>query len=532
MRPMPSPRRELVASAALVALVSILGGCPPRSPTKPPEVHTSPECEAGPPRNDMPRNDMPRNDMPRNGLSGDSLARNRTLLDRLEVEPIADAITWAIANGHVPPDDADHHARSLLKYIASCALDPCEAIDLASPEGDVHLRGELGLCGERYNAWAAEQRAAGLTLPDEPPWRTQPPSEGCLERVSACVLARVNALHASVRFSMRGPAMRQVERVGVDTVFREHDGTPIQSFSTCTARGLPSTDPRRNCDWTPRFVGQCTASKVELVVPAAAADARIRVCAGVYGCDDPITGDLTPIVDLAGNPLPSPPAYGGAMLAQLDPATAAGDRTVGFACPANGPVVEGIQTGYYAVMIGAPPGARIPDDLDVVPATTPIPSIDRYPASEGAVFSYREGAFFGTLFGPLVEGPRVLAGDQYACYSDVWTAGEAMFAHRLCAGTTSAGACFVNPPMPCDATPAGPGRCQPIPGVAPWVGAQCRGLRAAGGDSPPWHRPYTTYLNHPCDLYADDEACLQAVDLSAMPWLREQLLARRRSATK
>jgi hypothetical protein len=470
----------------------------------------------------MPRNEMPRNEMPRNGLTAVALSKNAHLLDTLSSNAFQTGLDQAMTAGEIPTAATDQYdTRKLIEYLASCALDPCETVSASHtlPTGgkdELVLTGELGLCGDKYNEWTKGQTGANRdTL-----WRSQAASDGCKERVTACVLARVNAFGASVRISMRGDGMTLADEVPVDTLFREGGGTPIHSFATCRDRGITSTLASRNCDWAARHVGRCSRGRAGTTprTVTVTARGRIRVCEGVYGCDDPAATagarDLTPLYGANNTPLPSPPRYGGWQLET-------GTDSVTFTCPNNGPVVGGEQTGYYAVMVDA-----IAKPKPTVTTSSPASPLDMYPGSEAVVFPYREGAFYGTLFtrpaGPTghTVASNMLSGNQYACYSSMWTEGQAHLADRLCARVTaSTPQCFVNVPRPCESSPAVQGRCTPVSGLSARVEDSCQ-------ERQQWQLPYTTYLNHPCDLASGEERCLAQLDLTAAPWLQAQALDR------
>jgi hypothetical protein len=140
----------------------------------------------------------------------------------------------------------------------------------------------------------------------------------------------------------------------------------------------------------------------------------------------------------------------------------------------------------------------------VVQAQDPLAE---YPASEAATFTYREGAFYGDLFEDrAVEASPygILWNDQYACYSNVWSLGQALLADRLCANATPKGKCFgTNTPGPCE------DRCTPLAG-SPRIEDACH-ARPPTPLAPkvgPAFEPYTVYLNHPCDLASDYDHCV------------------------
>lgn len=515
----------LVALIAVLAVVAYLvwrgGPRPDPAPTTAcPSSTLAPEPACDPSAPVPPRNDMPKNDMPKNGLSAASLMQNQALLLRLSTSKLAPTL---FSDPAWHPLLTQVHAADLVKYIASCALDPCDALAIPNVPALATLRsrfpdgftGELGLCGDRYGRWAEER---GVPHAGDPPWQTSAPSPECLDRVSACVLARVNAVEASVVFSMRGDGMSFLDRVPTQTMYRENHGTPIVSFERCDALCLWGDPLRRNCDWQPRLIGQCVRGtmdderaeaaggarsapprRVKLALPPTARG-RIRVCSGIYGCDDhaPGAGPATPGVMSNGHYVSFPPDYGGALITQ-------GQDAVEFECPGNGPKVGNDRTGYYAVMVAGPTAAAaIKPDADVkLVSGGGLPNA--YPATEEAVFTFREGGFYGSLFSapPVASCPdtAMLAGHQYACFSSIWSAGAAALADRLCAGPSGAD-CFVNDPGPCD-EPAPTGVCDPSapPPTSGPIYDVCDGSALA------WQRPYTSYLNHPCDLSTSQDAC-------------------------
>lgn len=586
----PSPRslpcsalgdvgRRLLAAAAVVAAVA---GCR-SSPTTvhPPGPDPGGRCAADGSLvgNNLPMNNLPMNNLPMNGLSYASLATNLPLIEALATSALtpdffADAGRAALLD--------QPYAVELMKYAAACALDPCESVD--APVGlpaavrdrlvekrlhtgraaDADQRifaGELGLCGSRYAATTRRNGVLGFRWSSMAPLGVDvagrlvaaPDSPGgaCLQRVSACMLARTNAMRAKVMISLRGDGTELADRVPVSTMFRENDGTPIVSFdppATCAAGAR--TDLRVNCGWQPHYVGQCAvassahgaANHVRLRARVGGRPVDVRVCRGIYGCDlprerggTPITAIATPI-DLAtldplspAGDVPNPPFYGGTWLDD------SADGVVDVACPANGPIVDGRALGYYSVMVRARDGRPIDPAqaaVELVGATGPL---DVYPAAEAQVFRYREGAFFGDLFtfqprdvGPI--GPSMLDQDQHACHSNVWSEDGAMLAYRLCAGHVTAlpAGCFASPPGRCDGltlagapTPLGKGQCDGDGASAP-TARTCR----SPGDGRTWPYPYTTYLNHPCDLFATREACVAAVVAPLRELVRNQVSSR------
>src|SRR5262249_312947 len=119
---------------------------------------------------------------------------------------------------------------SLLKYVISCALKDTRT--LTSKANDV-WKGELGLCDD---------------------WFNDPPGQECQELVSACVLARVNALGKRVIISVRGEPtglFLTQPKVPIETMLRDH--TAIQSLASCAGITPTPGDPTRDCGWQPLY---------------------------------------------------------------------------------------------------------------------------------------------------------------------------------------------------------------------------------------------------------------------------------------
>ena len=458
-----------------VALTLVAAGCP-----RPDENLAVPGGDAG-------RTSLPHNDLHHNSLTAEALHGNAELRAFLaEHELSAKTMQLIGEDERLKGEIADGNALQLMSYVVSCALapghglQPPAGVQAKSPKGEVldGWLGELGLCAD---------------------WETKPPSAACLQIVSSCVIARVNAHDRRVIISMRGtpaalyPAQPQVP---VETALRENDGTPIASFTPLERCGnLPSGGTAaRSCGYDPLFVGRCQAGESVTVCTGGKASgscacddpiteedrrATLRVCKGLYGCD---AEEFSP-----------PVAYAGRLPAEA----ACADKkrpALTFTCPENGPLVDpagpstGARYGYYSVMIGpgdlAPDQAPPPQVHEGVGATT-----GDYPAGEEIVFTYREGSFYGDLFSStqLKVQPQILAGDAFACFSDVWTDGLAALTDRFCAGTTE---CFENVPHACTEV------CARDDGMPGRYYENCRG-KPSGAI---WIEPVTVYLNHPCDL--------------------------------
>ena len=166
--------------------------------------------------------DLPHNDLVPGSISVQGLSAAAPFLDALA--------NGALDEATIQPFSAnlDKNVGQLLGKIVSCAL----ARDVSFSVAGITLRGELGLCKEWKNS-----RLSSL-LPTR--------KSECLQVVSSCVLARVNAIGARVILSLRAsePALRSLrvndpellklrKAVPVEDHYREHHGTPIPSFQPC-----------------------------------------------------------------------------------------------------------------------------------------------------------------------------------------------------------------------------------------------------------------------------------------------------------
>jgi hypothetical protein len=138
-------------------------------------------------------------------------------------------------------------------------------------------------------------------------------------------------------------------------------------------------------------------------------------------------------------------------------------------------------------------------------------------------FDWREGAFFGDVFGSLAPGIDVfiddsgeVKGDQfivgesmytsmYACYSDVWSSPTAYMMDRICAGggtncvATSVGDCFGNPYYSPNYD-----RCKTDDDLDPGDGDYQSCEDNLGSL---WENALTVWLDEPCDVVTSPDAC-------------------------
>jgi hypothetical protein len=126
-----------------------------------------------------------------------ALTTNPSAVSSMTGHPLHSSVYDDDWQGQQPPNDylitqlCDPYARQVMKRVVECALDggkrgvPAQSVTWLDHEsGQTETwHGSIGLC---------------------PAWHQGPPSVGCLERVSACVLARLNEQGKAVSISMRG----------------------------------------------------------------------------------------------------------------------------------------------------------------------------------------------------------------------------------------------------------------------------------------------------------------------------------------
>jgi hypothetical protein len=139
-------------------------------------------------------------------------------------------------------------------------------------------------------------------------------------------------------------------------------------------------------------------------------------------------------------------------------------------------------------------------------------------------FDWREGAFFGDVFGSLAQGIDVhvddsgeLKGDNfivgesmytrmYACYSDVWTLPDAYMQDRICAGggtncvATSVGDCYGHPTY----TP-NVWRCKTDDDEPEKDDGDYQYCEDNLGSA--WENALTVWLDKPCDIVTSPDHC-------------------------
>ncbi|WP_437288535.1 hypothetical protein [Sorangium sp. So ce406] len=414
-----------------------------------------------------------RDRMPRNGLSTRAVPRNLGFLNelqsrRLALVPALEAILASRGPGAGFTATGPESEKELLKYVVGCAVDP--GVSVAA--GGLTWSGELGLCGDTSTLGS---------------WMKDPAQPGCLEAVSACVLARVNALGKQVPVSIRDQDHRLtlLDAVPVQRALRE--GPSIQSFDACGHGGPPTL--HENCGWTAAYVGICKRGKrVSLQRREPVKEPVIaRVCKGIHGCDHGLADRSNP---------PGYPFHYAGFVGGFGE-----DQPIEFTCPWDvGAAPSGhLDDTYFSVMVApADTGSVSPRAVKASPGAT-----FTYPAAEREVFTYAEGAFYGDIF-KAPPASRTSAGDddgRHACYSEIWSEGQAYFTDRFCAGRGLD--CELDAPtLPCRPLGAFPHVCAAT-GPAP----ESTYLDCKEGPSSTyrWEHGVTVFLNDPSDLASGPE---------------------------
>ncbi|WP_426751470.1 hypothetical protein [Myxococcus sp. Y35] len=417
----------------------------------------------------------------------------------------------------------DPNAQKFMEYLVGCALSAGQSVAYYDPRmpspGVRHWEGQAGLC---------------------PAWATSAPTDDCLERVSACILARNNAqgrrvelsIRGEHRFSSSGPNIYALESRTLPAEHRPITGERLASFDAC---GLGESGPERDCGWTADGIGSCTPLSTVSVgaggpmscggpsLPLGSSvngPAVLRVCEGIAGCDHLDVRNLGEATGSCAGTSPTP--------------------VVTFTCPAG---------GYYSVMT-APASSTTSNMVATVDARPD--SVTTYGLSEQQVYRVREGAFYGNIFLPdqlatEVEVKEVFDGKEtrfvvvgtdvvirgsiyrkmFSCHDPAWSSGAAYASNRVCAipslsancAARATGACFtsLSPPVA--------GKCA----------IQDGGLTPGDGDyelcrdheNRLWPQSVTTYLHAPCDTVTQGlraQACgrveqsFEPVPPKELPW--------------
>lgn len=149
-------------------------------------------------------------------------------------------------------------------------------------------------------------------------------------------------------------------------------------------------------------------------------------------------------------------------------------------------------------------------------------------------FDWREGAFFGDVFGSLasgidvhVDGDGTVKGDNfvvgesmytrmYACYSDVWNTPDAYMTDRICAGggsncvATSVGDCAGHPTYAPNYN-----RCKTDDDGPDWGDGDYQYCEDSLGWN--WENALTVWLDKPCDIVSSDSCQVIGGDPNGEP---------------
>ncbi|ADO68157.1 hypothetical protein [Stigmatella aurantiaca] len=385
----------------------------------------------------------------------------------------------------------DSNAQWVMSYLVGCALSAGQPLVWKNPLTNTNQvwTGEAGLC---------------------PEWATSVPSDACLERVSACLLARNNPFGRRVDLSMRGQNPSNPNTFGLDLQTRPSGyypgvSTPVASLAACTST---QSGASRNCGWTRDYMGACTpGSPVRVgaggflspscsgapLGSTTSGQMLLRVCGDIATCDDTAKLNLTSTCS-----------------ASLPPAGT-------FTCPAS---------GYFNVMT-APSNSS-----GQASGTVAVAAPHAYRLSEAEVFPVREGAYYGTVFDAKalaieirVDGYQPVAVDvatnrvlgpassasvsgsvyrkMYSCYDANWTSGYAAATYRVCADPANLEDCAAQVEGAClePTLPSFPNsKCATGDGPMVVGDGDYEGCRS--NDNYLWTNPVTVFLHAPCDVLA------------------------------
>ncbi|RKG80186.1 hypothetical protein [Corallococcus terminator] len=408
----------------------------------------------------------------------------------------------------------DPYAQRFMEYLVGCALKANESLAWLNP---------LHPTNSQLSHW---QGGAGLC----PQWRTSAPSEdsACLKRVTACLLARNNALGYRVGLSMRGeihePLLSIAEPFALDAWAAPLDhiqgsAASVNSSAPCSGTAVGAG---RDCGWTMHSVGWCPAGQTVSVGAGgptggpsacgvgaplgASADARMvmRVCSGISGCDS-TSAELMEASEgcLPGSSSPWP--------------TAITNPSVSITCPAQG--------GYFTVMT-APWNSTASGRVTVA-----VTGTAQLPLSERGVYRIREGAFYGSMFGPgalrddidvqvvnvtrdryAIKRPeqrqvKPIFNNLYSCYDPGWVHGLAYATYRVCALPGTHEDCAATVTGPCWGA-ADEKQCAAQDGSLFLGDGDFVACLNPAGDV--WTEPVTVFLNGSCDLVDEQHSDLCA----------------------
>ncbi len=219
---------------------------------------------------------------PKNGLSNwsflrNSITTNPDAIKRMRTLPLNQAL---MSDPVIGLQLNERRGRAVMEEIIKCALAPARQLTYTEAAGTTSVwQGELGLCQH-------PETEVG-------DWGATAPTPLCQELITACVMARVNALGMAVPLALRGAPVEVFPPrpvVATERTWRERagsedpaEGTLLESF------GGPICQVGHECRWAPAYVGKCTSGTVSLAIqaPDRCLTTPIRVCAGIHGCYGP-----------------------------------------------------------------------------------------------------------------------------------------------------------------------------------------------------------------------------------------------------
>lgn len=424
------------------------------------------------------------NSLTTKALALNAISTNPTANDLVATGGLAPLFHPTTGNSYLQRQLRDPDAQSFMSYLVSCALPEGYAIAWKDP---------LTLT---VRAWEGK---AGLC----PQWESSAPSEVCKNRVSACLLARNNALGRRVELSIRGedalqPALFHLEAQTKPVEYDPELGNGrVPSYEPCTSA---QSGMNRNCGWKADFIGRCTPGQtVRLGAGGRAPDqcgtgpalgwwsgARmmLRVCDGIIGCDRSSARNL----------------------GQSEGTCSTTQAAATFTCQAS---------GHFNVM--SAPYSSTQTGSVAVEEETGTSASTRYPLSEQEVFRIREGAYYGDIFdskalagkvyveenGRIVGKEQVIQGSVYkkmfSCQAPEWSNAAAYASHRVCALPGSGANCAAQPVGNCfDYTNSTASKCKKEDGAVVWGDRDFE--QCYDSDDNLWTEPITVFLYEPCGL--------------------------------
>ncbi|WP_437892868.1 hypothetical protein [Sorangium sp. So ce124] len=469
-----------------------------------------------------------------NGLSAEALTRNALITNPranpvmvsvpLATESYADAGPYPVLQRQLRHEPT----REVMGYLVACALEVGQSVSYTdtSTGEEFTFDGKIGIC---------------------PAWAAGPVGVKCQQLVSACMLSLVNAMGRSITVSMRGQAFPE-HRPGLLTpapsvrvVTSTEDGDTIPSFRRCM---IDSQGASRSCGWTAEHVGSCTPGSTVFIATGEApvtdcaddaasavglpvSDTVLRVCSGIRGCEagSPDRIDSSE-VRCGGRAEPA--------LRFVCPSSAyfslmSGPRTSGRAglpAPAGSGAAALQKNRHFSV--GSRPRPSPPPPPGAISVVEATFRAAVYPAAEADVFGWREGAFYGNLWGNEPLHPRLKVGmnevkengefnpaptpeefsgqaiyrHAFACTGEYWTDHAAYVAERLCAGAEGEMDCVATSVGACGESYAVTS-CPPLHQCSVDDGGLVDGDRdfqQCDGGGGTWPHPITVFLNHPSDV--------------------------------